>query len=529
MAFGMSPFPLQFGSRGGGGDPTVLTPAILAALGFTYTRTGEVYGRRAPGGPGNYVRHATNDPELDFTEVDGKNYPSLIVRGAATPLVSYSADLTNAAWTKTDCSAELVTGSLESAAAPNGHSLVTATANNATVTRQLTRASANRNTRWKIKAPVTNIGDVKISQDGGSTSTTLTPGEFADIELGEQTSANPTIWLQLTNDGDTVEHYDVQMAELAAGTPVPNFVPQGATPVATGAALLERTLLAPPDEVDVSVLFQAPATLTGERYLFEVSKDASNRASVAFLADDVRFQNHVTANELVSVGSVSASDVAMVDAQISASLSRSRLDLGDWKSTATARIPSDISRLTIGSYLSGLFPFGGGIVSVRDNNGQLLQQIESYGPELADHPWTEGDSIAGWTLAAGASYAVAGGYVRVWRTSSTSERLYKTLDDLELGEFYDIWVERDVGTRTTDIRFSPNLDFVSGVMYFPVVAGSNHFRARATATTMYLGIQILSTSDPGHSGFGAIRFKKVNFKQSVGFGLGAIGRHEASL
>ena len=43
MAFGMSPVPLQFGSRGGGGDPAVSPetwPAIVANLGLTQSRTG---------------------------------------------------------------------------------------------------------------------------------------------------------------------------------------------------------------------------------------------------------------------------------------------------------------------------------------------------------------------------------------------------------------------------------------------------------------------------------------------------------
>ena len=47
MAFGMSPFPLQFGSRGGGGIPT-LSPstwaAIVASLGLTQAGASSGYG-----------------------------------------------------------------------------------------------------------------------------------------------------------------------------------------------------------------------------------------------------------------------------------------------------------------------------------------------------------------------------------------------------------------------------------------------------------------------------------------------------
>lgn len=486
-------------------DATALTAGILAALGFTYTRTGEVYGRRSPGGPGNYVRHATNGPELDFTEVDGKNYPSLIVRGAATPLISYSADLTNAAWTKTNCTAELVTGSLESAAVPNGHSLVTATANNATVTCQLTRASALRNTRWKIKAPDTNVGDVLVSHgkpdgaalyeddfssdtsgewtrgyesvdgtiavvsgslvctkgasDGnyptftkavtgltagrrynltgglggtrgsaglsnssnfpapaehvtttplsmsvfatgttlyihlivnvgtaGDTATlddvalhaveetTLTPGEFHDIELGEYTGANPFLAIRLTDDGDTVEHYDVQMAELAVGTPVPNFVPQGATPTAVGAAVCSATLSPAPIEVDYSILAVSQRLVRPSNdTLFEVYADSNNRVE----AYD-NSTNNISVRHMLSGNSnfappgdqPSAGGAAfLLDVQASSLATRSRLDQGTWGMATPQNLPT-LTSARMGRGTGN--EWGYSIVAFRDNNGQLL-------------------------------------------------------------------------------------------------------------------------------------------------------------
>jgi hypothetical protein len=551
MTWGLN-LDLLLGTTSASGDPTLLTPALLTALGFASTRTGEVLGRRAPGGPGNYVRHAANDPEFDFTEVDGKNYPSLIVRGAATPLVSYSADLTNAAWTKTGCTADQIYGSMESSyldgkprrnklirteelssstawsatyisssspvvtenagIAPDGtisadrvvfgaidasgdvsiirqsspfgleqvtascyfkagdvgslgkrvylynndnvdirgyvavvltdewqrvnvsgtylstnryfsigtagsgffdglgsvadtnanvliwgsqqeaggtvtdyqrvtdgisqfHSLVTATADNATVTRQLTRASANRNTRWKIKAPSTNVGDVKVSQDNGSTSITLTPGEFADIELGEQTSANPTIWLQLTDDGDTVEHYDVQMAELTAGTPVPNFVPQGATPAATGFANLPRTIGSVPDGVDVELLVKITHQISVNQFVLTVFGSAADYWVLYKLSNS---DNFAVNNRVGSVNnSANGFDVTLGSTAL-LRIRHSGTTVSWWKDGVAEADDEGLDELAatlqtfyLGSYSNGL-AFANPIIAFRDLSGSLL-------------------------------------------------------------------------------------------------------------------------------------------------------------
>lgn len=568
MTWGLN-LDLLLGTTSASGDPTLLTPALLTALGFTYTRTGEVLGRRAPGGPGNYVRHAADDPEFDFTEVDGKNYPSLIVRGAATPLVSYSADLTNAAWVKTGCGANLIRGSLinrnetgalanlltntESlsltltdigrvtitnnvAVAPNGemtadlmtettdtnthrigapspyldaippntnqtlscylkansgspwgllsitdisganqvrawfdltngavgtvanignganaaasivdvgngwyrcivsgtpnnaggntfigvfissgdnslsyagsinrsmlywggmwntgltvgdyytvgavqtstHTLVTATANNATVTRQLTRASANRNTRWKIKAPSTNSGDVKVSQDNGSTSITLTPGEFADIELGEQTSANPTIWLQLTDDGDTVEHYDVQMAELTAGTPVPNFVPQGATPAAVGAGACIKTPIIHPTAVDYEILVKTPASAdVDNNYALVLHKTGAFTPGLDLLwtGTAAQLKPWGGADATAASASLAASTPALIHAQADSSQNIITVDDDTPVSSAGRLATSEIDRIALGVSWNVTRHFNASIIALRDNNGQLL-------------------------------------------------------------------------------------------------------------------------------------------------------------
>lgn len=119
MAFGMSPFPLQFGSRGGGGaagDPTALTQynvdARLTALGLTQAGTGTTWGETGQAATPLYAVAAAKVP-LAVETIAGKKYFGPIVNPAGTNLALYSSNGTNAAWVKTSCTAALALGGLE--------------------------------------------------------------------------------------------------------------------------------------------------------------------------------------------------------------------------------------------------------------------------------------------------------------------------------------------------------------------------------------------------------------------------------
>ena len=495
MAFwgGFAQFAWRSGAAGAA-DPTLLTAELLATL-FPYTRTGEVFGRRSPGGPGNYIRHAANDPELDFSTVAGKSFPSLIVRPGATPYVSHSADLARPDWTKTNCTAALALGGLDHGAEWRGtsmngteelktfagdlpvvdgdgyiikrnltntvnnylqipalsskpfvyirllieapadaeglgisvgigdnshtpllsfttlgehefiyrfdtnvrvtanfgskqkvtiiemaevaaHTVVTATADNATITRTITRSSTLRNTRWKLKPSGSNTGEVKASQDNGSASTTLTPGAFSDVTLGEQTAANPTIWLQMTKSGDAVEHYDVQHVELGAGVPVPNFVPQGATPVAIGAGAATATVAEAPTEFDISILFMfSPRTPGATKTLASPYKDIDNHIHVYQHGDTGAMTLNTrlaAANDTLTLsGGYSSTTPMLLRIKQTGTTVTYWTDGVETEETGHAAIPAAIAHFYLG-HRAGTNHFNDPLVAAVDNSGSLL-------------------------------------------------------------------------------------------------------------------------------------------------------------
>lgn len=116
MAFGMSPFPLQFGSRDAAGDPTALTQynfdARLTALGLTQAGTGTTWGETGKAATPLYAVADAKVP-LAVETIAGKKYFGPIVNPAGTNLALYSSDATNAAWVKTGCTAALALGGLE--------------------------------------------------------------------------------------------------------------------------------------------------------------------------------------------------------------------------------------------------------------------------------------------------------------------------------------------------------------------------------------------------------------------------------
>ena len=118
MAFGMSPFPMQFGTRGGGaaGDPTAITPenadAFFTSLGLTQAGTGTTWGETGQAATPLYAVDAAKVP-LACETIGGKKYFGPIVNPAGTNLALHGADATTSAWSKSNCTAALQLGSLK--------------------------------------------------------------------------------------------------------------------------------------------------------------------------------------------------------------------------------------------------------------------------------------------------------------------------------------------------------------------------------------------------------------------------------
>lgn len=364
-------------SRGGGAsaDPTKATDEHLAALGLVYARSGlmhDLYDR--PALPGSYRRRTANQIVYEPVTVAGKRYPAPLSEGAATPLVSYSADLTNAAWTKTNMTAELQTGSLESASDANGHTLLTATGANATVTRALTRSSTARQSRIRIWALPGNAGTVNVSHDNGSTSVTVAAGEFEDIVIPEVTSANPTLWIQLSDSGDQARVYDFQHFERSGGTPPPRTVPQGASPVAVGAAALSKTFGVSPSSVDLSFLLPRSDAVAATRFFATIYKDSSNYWALFFASSSANLQlnNRIAASsDIHTGGAIDFNEQVLVRTRhIGTTMSWWFDGVQAADDTTAAAFPGDLTDLYIG--FPGATPFGFPLVSLCDNNGQIF-------------------------------------------------------------------------------------------------------------------------------------------------------------
>lgn len=756
----LTPVPYIFGGHGGSsGDPTLLNDELLETLGLTYTRTGvlhDLYDQQPE--PGRYRRRAANEPVYVPSTVEGKVYPSLLMEGAATPLVSHSADATNAAWTKNNVAATLGHGDLTGSATfsselwgtaaivltgstnkwvdngngtytkaagatrnvesdflsvsdlawieftlsgvtggtltvnvggtvvgsytqngtysvgyqagANGfvrfigdssfagtlggisvktfdkfHSLLTATGANALLSRTVTRASAARQARIRIRNPATSSGSIFVSHGkptgselaafgagwnannavswswdgakwvssgsgsdtlnksfstvvgrlyrvvvasssiaGGSfsirvgtslngsqyvadvdaigvtkvlyfTATTTTawisivtsaatgnvtastayeveeleiePGEYVDIALDEYTGANPFFAVRIPTDDDTAELYDFQGFELTAGTPPPRTVPQGATPAAVGAGACLKTLGVAPDAADVDLLIAVPS-VNGARAL--VAGTSANRlVDIHRSATDIRLYGSNT-----SVGSYtldraygSIGDIVLVKARASAGTNNASLTLDN--GTPSAATPSQaipaVTSLALGHFPAPQNHLDAPIIAIRDNNGQLFQQIESYGPELVTNggPFTD---TAGWTALNGAALSVVDGKLRVTGNGVNIFPKTSFAFTAEIGSVYEV-----------SYTFEPVVDnghFMNWQSAEVTIKNGVNGPISVTqllrhATGTGLIALMPSNSSTGVGDFSGISIRKVNFRQNVGFNLRAMEAYEASL
>jgi hypothetical protein len=126
----------------------------------------------------------------------------LLVEEGRTNVVLHNRDLTNAAWTKTDCTAAKTQTGPDGVV--NSASSLTATGANATCLQAITLASSDRFQTAYVKR-LTGSGTVNMTMDNGSTWTvvTVTAG-WTRVSIPTQTLANPTVGFRIVTSGDAI-------------------------------------------------------------------------------------------------------------------------------------------------------------------------------------------------------------------------------------------------------------------------------------------------------------------------------------
>lgn len=254
----------------------------------------------------------------------------ILMEKAATNLCLYSNDLTQAAWSKTDCAAALTATGPGGVA--NSVSTLTASAGNATALQSITSGSTSRVTHVWLKRR-TGTGNIDLTQDNGSTwATQAVTSTWTRFVLASVTSANPIVGLRIVTSGDAVDvAYFQHETGLFPTSPVVTYAaavtraldnlylePTKINLSATVGTVIAKAGNVPTNATAFSTLLtlgtgiyqtlksstQARGYLFSGSYIFgnmQANWDGSGRMAFAWAADDAA---------LVAGGAVIATDVA---------------------------------------------------------------------------------------------------------------------------------------------------------------------------------------------------------------------------
>lgn len=126
----------------------------------------------------------------------------LLVEQAATNVVLWNRDLTNAAWTPSNITPlKNQTGADGTA---NAASSITATAGNGTILQAITLGSSARFQHARVKR-LTGVGEIDMTMDNGATWTAITvTAAYTQLSIPTQTLANPTVGFRIVTSGDAI-------------------------------------------------------------------------------------------------------------------------------------------------------------------------------------------------------------------------------------------------------------------------------------------------------------------------------------
>ncbi len=157
---------------------------------------------------------------------------NLLIERSHTPILAARRDLTDAAWTKTNCTASKTAEGIDGVA--NSASTLTATGANGTAIQAVVLASAQFTAAPRLRRR-TGTGTVELTMDGGATwpVTAVLTSDWTEFPI-TQTLANPGFGIRIVTSGDEI---DVDYADIESRAFATSPVPDGAASRPTEVAI----------------------------------------------------------------------------------------------------------------------------------------------------------------------------------------------------------------------------------------------------------------------------------------------------
>lgn len=242
---------------------------------FTFTGDNKSY---YMGPAGLLIPSVTNTPRIEYTAAG--ECLGLKMEFTRTNLGLHSNDGTNAAWTKSNCTAAKTATGPDGVA--NSATTLTATAGNATCLQSITSASATRaNSVWLKRR--TGTGNIDMTVDGGTGWTTKTiTTSWARYEITQAAVTNPNFGLRIVTSGDAVDFWCEQIESAAFGT---SAIPTTTASVQRAAEVCTRSLGSEYVASTGTVVTRgtaSPAQDTNVQYAYSFNDASTNNRIVAF-------------------------------------------------------------------------------------------------------------------------------------------------------------------------------------------------------------------------------------------------------
>jgi hypothetical protein len=219
---------------------------------------------------GLWVESPTTTPAMDF-DPDWDGW-ALLIEPARTNLALQCRDLTQAAWTKTDCTAAKTADGIDGAA--NAASTLSATGVSATCLQSITSGSAARAQSFFLRRR-TGAGAIEITQDNGSLWTAVVLTEQWKRFSVLATVTNPVVGIRITTSGDEV---DVDFAQNEVGATVTSPISTAGSSVTRARDVVTKASTAFETGTDLTIALEA-VRFDGTGGL-DYYQDTSNKVSV---------------------------------------------------------------------------------------------------------------------------------------------------------------------------------------------------------------------------------------------------------